>query len=185
MTRRLQRVDVPQWRPFLLVMVGGVAIMLAGVLAQVAQLVVSIRNRDSLRDETGDPWEGRSLEWSTSSPPPAYNFAVLPDVHGEQPYWTIKERAQRQQADGPPRYQAIDVPRHSPTGFVTAFFATVIGFALVWHIWWLAIIGLVGAYATFVVFAWRDRTERQIPAEEVGRADARHRRAGGETAAPT
>ncbi|HWU79210.1 MAG TPA: cbb3-type cytochrome c oxidase subunit I, partial [Caulobacter sp.] len=182
MTRRLQRVDVPQWRPFLLVMVGGVAIMLAGVLAQVAQLVVSIRNRDSLRDETGDPWEGRSLEWSTSSPPPAYNFAVLPDVHGEQPYWTIKERAQRQQADGPPRYQAIDVPRHSPTGFVTAFFATVIGFALVWHIWWLAIIGLVGAYATFVVFAWRDRTERQIPAEEVARADARHRRAGGETA---
>lgn len=177
MTRRLQRVDVPEWRPFLLVMVGGVAIMLAGVVAQIVQLVVSIRRRENPRDETGDPWEGRSLEWSTSSPPPAYNFAVLPDVHGEQPYWTIKQRAQRQQADGPPQYRAIEMPRHSPTGFVTAFFATAIGFALVWHIWWLAIAGFVGAYATFVVFAWRDRTEHQIPADEVERQDASHRRA--------
>jgi cytochrome o ubiquinol oxidase subunit I len=175
MTRRLQRVEVAEWRPFLLVMVAGIAVMIAGVAAQVTQLVVSIRQRQSLRDETGDPWEGRSLEWSTTSPPPPYNFAVLPDVHGEQPYWMIKQRAERQQAEGPPEYVPIEMPRHSPTGFVTAFFATMIGFALIWHIWWLAIAGLVGAYATFVVFAWRDRADDEIPAEDVERLDAKHR----------
>jgi cytochrome o ubiquinol oxidase subunit I len=175
MTRRLQRIEVSEWQPFLVVMVAGVAVMMAGVAAQVIQLVVSIRRRQSLRDETGDPWEGRSLEWSTASPPPPYNFAVLPDVRDEQPYWTIKQRAERQQAEGPPTYEPIEMPRHSPTGFVTAFFATAIGFALIWHIWWLAIIGLVGAYTTFVAFAWRDRADDEISAEDVERLDDKHR----------
>jgi cytochrome o ubiquinol oxidase subunit I len=175
MTRRLQRIEVSEWQPFLVVMVAGVAVMMAGVAAQVIQLVVSIRRRQSLRDETGDPWEGRSLEWSTASPPPPYNFAVLPDVRDEQPYWTIKQRAERQQAEGPPTYEPIEMPRHSPTGFVTAFFATAIGFALIWHIWWLAITGLVGAYTTFVAFAWRDRADDEISAEDVERLDDKHR----------
>jgi cytochrome o ubiquinol oxidase subunit I len=175
MTRRLQRIEVSEWQPFLVVMVAGVAVMMAGMAAQVIQLVVSIRRRQSLRDETGDPWEGRSLEWSTASPPPPYNFAVLPDVRDEQPYWTIKQRAERQQAEGPPTYEPIEMPRHSPTGFVTAFFATAIGFALIWHIWWLAITGLVGAYTTFVAFAWRDRADDEISAEDVERLDDKHR----------
>jgi cytochrome o ubiquinol oxidase subunit 1 len=175
MTRRLQHVEVADWQPLLLFMVGGIAVMIAGVACQITQLIVSVRRRHELRDETGDPWGGRSLEWATSSPPPAYNFAVLPDVTGEQPYWTIKQRAERQQSEGPPDYKAIEMPRHSPTGFVTAFFTTMIGFALIWHIWWLAIVGFVGAYVTFVVFAWRDRAHNEIPADEVARMDVKHR----------
>ena len=87
MTRRMQHYDVPAWRPWLLIAAGGAAIILAGIILQIAQLVVSIRRREELRDETGDPWNGRSLEWATSSPPPAFNFAVLPRVEGRDAYW--------------------------------------------------------------------------------------------------
>ncbi len=176
MTRRTAHYDVAEWRPWLLVAALGAAVILAGIVLQVAQLVVSIRNRESLRDETGDPWDGRSLEWATASPPPAFNFAVLPVVEGEEPYWGIKQRAREQmKPHEEPEYHGIEVPRSSPTGFICAFFSTVVGFALVWHIWWMAAAGLVGAFATFVVFAWRDRTEEEIPAEEVARIDRANR----------
>jgi len=178
MTRRLQHIDVPEWRPWLYVSAAGVIILIVGVVVQVAQLVVSIRHRDELRDVTGDPWDGRSLEWATPSPPPMFNFAVLPDVRGEEAYWGIKQAALDSQTLAPePEYQAIEMPRNSPTGFVTAFFATVVGFALIWHIWWLLILGLLGAYATFVVFAWRDLHEIEIPASEVARIDRARRQA--------
>src|SRR5467141_3052856 len=95
MTRRMQHYDVSAWRPWLLIAAGGAAIILAGIVLQIAQLAVSIRRRDALRDETGDPWDGRSLEWATSSPPPAFNFAVLPRVEGEEAYWIMKQRARR------------------------------------------------------------------------------------------
>jgi cytochrome o ubiquinol oxidase subunit 1 len=131
-----------------------------------------------LRDLTGDPWNGRSLEWATSSPPPAFNFAVLPNVQGEEPYWEIKRRAiETQQLAAEPDYQAIEMPRNSPTGFITAFFSTFTGFSLIWHIWWLVAVGLVAAYATFVWFAWRDVDEYRIPAEEVAAIDRARRRA--------
>ena len=65
------------------------------------------------------------------------------------------------------RISDIEMPRNSPTGFVCAFFATVMGFALIWHIWWMVILGCIGAFATFVVFAWRDHDEYVIPADEV------------------
>ena len=145
---------------------------------QVMQLVVSIRRRDELRDTTGDPWDGRSLEWSTASPPPAFNFAVLPNVHGEEPYWGIKRRAiETQQLSAEPRYEPIEMPSNSPTGFVSAFFATITGFALIWHIWWMAALGLAAAYAVFVWFAWRDVEEYVVPAEEVARIDRARRQA--------
>ncbi|WP_114228334.1 MULTISPECIES: cytochrome o ubiquinol oxidase subunit I [Sphingomonas] len=176
MTRRLQSIDNPAWEPWLLVALAGIVIMLAGVAAQVGQLVVSIRNREQLRDRTGDPWDGRSLEWSTTSPPPVFNFAVLPDVRGEEAYWEIKERAFEQQQLSPrPDYQPIHMPRNSPTGVVCAFFASFTGFALIWHIWWLVVVSLIGAYATFVVFAWRDHDEYEIPADEVERQDQQRR----------
>ena len=146
----------------------------------ILQLVVSIRTRDqrgAARDPFGDPWDGRSLEWATPSPPPVFNFAVLPNVEGEEAYWSVKAAARDQQhlADEP-EYEAIEVPKNSPTGVVCAFFATVVGFSLIWHIWWLAGLGLVGAYATFVVFAWRDISEQEIPAEEVARIAGENRR---------
>jgi cytochrome o ubiquinol oxidase subunit 1 len=178
MTRRMQHYDVAAWRPWLLIATGGAAIILAGIILQVAQLAVSIRRRQALRDETGDPWNGRSLEWATSSPPPAFNFAVLPRVEGTEAYWSMKQRARQRAGLGEePRYTDIEMPRNSPTGFICAFFATLMGFALIWHIWWMVALAAAGAYATFVVFAWRDRVEYVIPAETVARIDRANRNA--------
>jgi len=172
MTRRLQHYDVAEWRPWMIAAGVGTILLTIGILFQILQLVVSIRRRDELRDATGDPWDGRSLEWATSSPPPAFNFAVMPNVAGEDAYWTIKSKAKQQGLQArEPDYRDIEMPRNSPTGFVCAFFATVMGFALIWHIWWLVAVGLVGAFATFVAFAWRDHDEYVIPAAEVARID--------------
>src|SRR6476660_4546069 len=172
MTRRMQHYDVPEWRPWLLVAGAGAILILIGIIFQIVQLAVSIRRREELRDRTGDPWDGRSLEWATASPPPVFNFAVLPDVRGENAYWAMKARAKKADAEkSETDYQPIEMPRNSPTGFVCAFFATLMGFALIWHIWWMVIAGFIGAFATFVVFAWRDHDEYVIPAEEVARLD--------------
>jgi cytochrome o ubiquinol oxidase subunit I len=178
MTRRMQHYDVAAWHPWLLVAMAGAVLILCGIGFQIAQLVVSIRTREQRRDVTGDPWDGRSLEWVTPSPPPAFNFAVLPDVHGHEAYWGIKQRAiEMQHLAEEPDYRPIELPRNSPTGFVTAFFATITGFSLIWHIWWLVVLGLVGAFATFVVFAWRDVPEYEVPASEVARIDRARRAA--------
>jgi cytochrome o ubiquinol oxidase subunit 1 len=178
MTRRLQHINIPEWAPWLYVSAVGVAILALGVISQVMQLVVSIRNREQLRDVTGDPWDGRSLEWATPSPPPFFNFAVMPNVEGEEAYWGIKLRAvETQQLSPEPKYEPIEMPLHSAVGFYTAFFTSVFGFAMVWHIWWLAIVALVAAYAAFVWFAWRDVHEFEVPAEEVARVDRARRQA--------
>lgn len=181
-TRRMQHYDDLSWQPYMVAAFIGSGLILCGVLCQVAQLIVSIRNREQLRDTTGDPWDGRALEWSTTSPPPAFNFAVLPDVRGEEAYWGMKLRAiaQRELAAAPD-YQAIEMPRNTPTGFITAFFASITGFALIWHIWWLVVLGLIGAYAAFAGFAWRRHEEYEIPAAEVARLDGARRDARTET----
>jgi cytochrome o ubiquinol oxidase subunit I len=172
MTRRMQHYDVPQWQPWLVVAAFGVALITVGIVLQCVQLFVSIRQRESLRDLTGDPWDGRTLEWATASPPPVFNFAELPQVEGEEAYWHMKERARRHGSAAPARpYQDIEMPRNSPTGFICAFFATSLGFALIWHIWWLVGVAFVCAYGTFVVLAWRDVHEDTIPAAEVARID--------------
>ncbi|MEN3285717.1 MAG: cytochrome o ubiquinol oxidase subunit [Bradyrhizobium sp.] len=172
MTRRMQHYDVPEWKPWLLVSSVGAILILIGILCQIAQLVVSIMRREKLRDRTGDPWDGRSLEWATASPPPVYNFALMPDVSGEDAYWLIKAHAKQQSLDTKaPDYIDIEMPKNSPTGFVAAFFAAVMGFALIWHIWWMVILGIIGSFATFVAFAWRDHDEYVIPAAEVERID--------------
>ena len=184
MTRRLQHYNVPEWRPWLLVAAAGAGLIFIGIVLQVVQLAVSIRQRASLRDTTGDPWNGRSLEWATASPPPMFNFAVLPKVEGEEAYWGIKRRALEQgRPSAEPPYVDIEMPRNSATGFICAFFATIMGFALIWHIWWLVVVAFVGAYATFVVLAWRDDHEEIIPAETVARLDRANRSARGDAMA--
>ena len=170
MTRRMQHYDVAAWKPWLDLASVGAGLILAGIICQIVQLVVSIRHREELRDVTGDPWDGRSLEWATASPPPVFNFAFMPHVTSEDAYWAIKRRA-REGGAKELEYKPIGMPRNSPTGFVCAFFASVMGFALIWHIWWMVIAALIGAYATFVVFAWRDHDEYEIPADEVARLD--------------
>jgi cytochrome o ubiquinol oxidase subunit 1 len=178
MTRRMQHYDVAEWHPWLLVAAAGAAIILCGIGFQIAQLVISIRNREKLRDLTGDPWDGRTLEWITFSPPPAFNFAVMPNVTGAEAYWGIKQKAiQQRRLTDLPDYKPIEMPRNSPTGFITAFFAVVTGFALIWHIWWMVIVGLIGAFATFVGFAWRNRYEYELSATELARIDGERRQA--------
>ena len=178
MTRRMQHYDVAAWHPWLLIAAGGAAIILIGIGLQIAQLAVSIRQREQLRDETGDPWNGRSLEWATPSPPPAFNFAVLPNVQAAEAYWGMKQHVLKQaRLDEEPAYADIEMPRNSPTGFVCAFFASFMGFALIWHIWWMVGLAALGAYATFVVFAWRDVEEYIIPADTVARIDRANRSA--------
>ncbi|MCA6106894.1 cytochrome o ubiquinol oxidase subunit I [Bradyrhizobium cenepequi] len=172
MTRRMQHYDVPEWRPWLLIAAAGAVIILIGIVFQIMQLVVSIRHREELRDRTGDPWDGRSLEWATASPPPVFNFAIPPDVTGEDAYWSLKVHAKQQSlGKREPDYKDIEMPRNSPTGFVCAFFATIMGFALIWHIWWMVAAGAIGAFTTFVAFAWRDHDEYVISANEVARID--------------
>ncbi|HEX8484411.1 cytochrome o ubiquinol oxidase subunit I [Sphingomonas sp.] len=172
MTRRLQRYDVPEWQPWLIVAGIGALMIFAGILCQIVQLWVSIRDRERLRDVSGDPWDGRTLEWITTSPPPVFNFAVLPDVEGEEAYWDLKAKAREERRlSERPDYEDVEMPKNSPTGIVTAFFSTAMGFALIWHIWWLVILGFVGAWATFVIFAWRDEAEYEIHAGEVERRD--------------
>jgi cytochrome o ubiquinol oxidase subunit 1 len=169
MTRRLQHIPEPSWQPLLLVAEVGAVVVFLGVLCQIAQLYVSIRTRERRRDLTGDPWNGRTLEWATSSPPPAYNFAVLPRVETIDAFWQMKLRGVT--PNGPavvePAYEPIDMPRNSPIGFVTAFFAVVTGFSLIWHIWWIVILGLLAAAIGVLVFGWSENRQREIPANEI------------------
>jgi cytochrome o ubiquinol oxidase subunit I len=176
MTRRMQHYDVLAWQPWLWVAEAGAVLVLAGIVCQVVQLVVSIRDRELLRDTTGDPWNGRTLEWATASPPPVWNFAVLPRVDEIDAFWTKKLRvhAKEEQPVQQREYVAIDVPKNSPTGFMTAFFAVVTGFAMIWHIWWMAGVGLLGATAVLLTFMFHPDEEVEFSAEEVALFDSAH-----------
>ncbi len=164
MTRRLQHYADRSWQPYLIVAEVGAFIILCGILATIVQLVVSIRTRERRRDLTGDPWDGRTLEWSTPSPPPLYNFAVLPRVESLDAFWAVKKAGGPRLAE---HYEAIEIPGNSANGFVTAFFAVITGFAMIWHIWWLAIVGLTCAALTLLAFGWFERKEIEIPADEL------------------
>jgi cytochrome o ubiquinol oxidase subunit 1 len=165
MTRRMQHYDNPAWQPWLVVAMIGAIVILAGIACQIVQLVVSIRARDKLC-VTADPWNGRTLEWATASPPPAWNFSVAPNVTGRDAFWASKRR--EQDKSGPARaYEPIEMPKNSATGFVSAFFAVVIGFSMIWHIWWLAIVGVLGAFATLLALAFRRHPEFEVPAEKI------------------
>jgi len=175
MTRRMQHYDNLNWQPWLEVAAIGAVIIFAGIVAQIVQLVVSIRAREQLR-VNGDPWDGRTLEWSTASPPPAWNYAFLPQVVETDSYWTMKKLARAKKAEPikARNYQPIEVPLNSPIGFVTAFFAVVTGFALIWHIWWMAAFGALGAFATLIVFAFRNEEEFEVSPETIAQFDRTH-----------
>ena len=169
MTRRLQNIADPNWRPLLWVAELGAIVIFLGIVCQAVQLYVSIRTRESRRDLTGDPWgTGRTLEWATSSPPPAYNFAVLPRVKTIDAFWEMKRTGKTAVE---PTYEAIEVPNNSPTAFVIAFFAVVTGFSLIWQIWWIVILGLLAILVTVMVFGWSENREREIPADEMARIE--------------
>jgi cytochrome o ubiquinol oxidase subunit 1 len=168
MTRRLQHIADPSWRPLLLVAELGAIITFLAILCMAAQLYVSIRTRESRRDLTGDPWNGRTLEWATTSPPPAYNFAVMPTVETIDAFWEMKRRGL---TPGEPAYEAIEMPRNSPTAFVTAFFAVITGFSLIWQIWWLVILGLLAILLIVLVFGWSENRQHEITAGEMAQLE--------------
>ena len=170
MPRRLEHSPDPTWRPLLLVAELGAVTVFAGILAQCMQLYVSIRDRVSLRDTTGDPWNARTLEWATSSPPPPYNFAVMPEVETIDAFWEMKE-AGLVPGQTPAAYEPIEMPRNSPTGFIVAFFAVVIGFAGIWHIWWAVFGGLLAVVVVAGVFGWSEDRESELSAAEIARLE--------------
>ena len=152
----------------LLVAEVGAIVIFCGILCQVAQLYVSIRTREQRRDLTGDPWNGRTLEWSTSSPPPAYNFAVLPRVETIDAFWQMKRTGR---APAAPPYEAIEMPHNSPAGFITAFFATVMGFSLIWYIWWLAILNFLAAVTVVLIAGWSIEREDEISPADIAQME--------------
>ena len=134
------------------------------IAAFLIQIFVSIRNRDKLADLTGDPWNGRTLEWATSSPPPHYNFAFTPVVHQLDTYSDMKKRGFERPMGG---YKPIHMPRNTGTGVVIAGLATVCGFALVWYIWWLAAFSFVALIASTIWHTFNYNRDYYIPADEV------------------
>jgi cytochrome o ubiquinol oxidase subunit I len=171
-TRRMQHYPETGWQPLMLVALAGAVLIFFGIALTVVQLVVSIRTRDRRRDLSGDPWNGRTLEWSIPSPPPPWNFGLLPQVEGTDVYWAMKQVSSGTRSNAAAdAYQPVYVPRNNPTGFFAAFFAVVLGFALIWHIWWMAIAGLLGEVTVALLQAWRTNGEIEISAKEIAMAE--------------
>ena len=142
----------------------GRALIMLGIVLQVVQLVLSIRTRHLRRDLTGDPWQGRTLEWSTASPPPEYNFAVLPVVEGIDAHWAARRGGAPAQAR---LIEDIEMPKRSAFGFVLAFFCVTGGFGMVWHIYWLGAVSLVAALGWWIWQSWDEDDETLLPAGQV------------------
>ncbi len=169
MPRRMQHYDNPAWQPYLVVAALGTLLVAAGIGCMLIQLFVSFKNRKALRDATGDPWDGRTLEWATASPPAPYNFAVIPTVHGIDAFWDMKQRGEASRR--PEAYQDIEMPKNCAHGFLLGILAFLFGFAMIWHIWWLAGAGFLGLLLVVVARSMDDDTTEIIPAAEVARIE--------------
>jgi cytochrome o ubiquinol oxidase subunit 1 len=169
MTRRMNHYTDPDWQPWLIVALCGAVVIGAGIVSTFIQFAVSIRDRDANRDVSGDPWDGRSLEWTTASPAPFYNFAHLPTITSLEQHWDNKEsgRAYVQ----PARYEDIHMPCNTPAGLIVSLFGFVLCFALVWHMWIVAGAALAGAVATFIVRSYNRDVDYYVPAAEVARIE--------------
>jgi cytochrome o ubiquinol oxidase subunit I len=163
-TRRLRHFDDPSMQIWTLIAAFGAFLILLGILSLLVQIYVSIRNREALRDHTGDPWDGRTLEWSTSSPPPDYNFAFTPVVHDLDAWWDMKRRGYARPLQG---FKAIHMPRNTGTGVILAALSTIFGFAMIWYMWWLAALSFAALLAVAIGHTFNYRRDFHIPADEV------------------
>jgi cytochrome o ubiquinol oxidase subunit I len=172
-TRRMQHYPDTHWQPLMLVALAGAVLILIGIMLTVVQIAVSIRERRANRDRTGDLWNGRTLEWSVPSPPPPWNFTRLPNVERTDAYWHMKEEGVSR-SEQPGSFPDLHIPRNTPVGVFLAFFAVILGFALIWRIDWLAAIGLVGAVAVALRESWKTDLEIRVPAQEVAAFERAH-----------
>lgn len=169
MTRRVNHTENPAWQIYLIIAAIGAAIILVGIACQVIQILVSIRNREALRDHTGDPWKnGRTLEWAVASPAPFYNFSETPRVQDVDAYWDMKKRGVKRKTD---KFKPIHMPRNTGTGFILGMVAIVLGFAGVWHIWWLAIAAALAMIAISIIHSFNNNRDYYVTAEEVQRIE--------------
>ena len=172
MTRRLSQDINPEYHSMLLIAVGGAVLILIGIMCQLLQLVVSIKDRNKNRDLTGDPWGGRTLEWATSSPPPFYNFAEIPVVSERDAFWDMKEKGTAYKR--PPKSTEIHMPKNTGAGVIISVFSLIMGFALIWYIWWLAIVGFVGVIATWITYSFNKDVDYYVPADVVKKTEDEH-----------
>jgi len=167
-TRRMRHFDDPSLQIWFVIAAIGAGFILLGILAFIVQIVVSIRDREALCDATGDPWEGRTLEWSVASPPPAYNFAFTPVVYDRDAWHDMKAHGYVRPTGG---FRPIHMPRNTPNGIFLAGLSVVVAIALVWHIWWLATLSFVALLGFAIVHTFTYSRYRYISAEEVKRAE--------------
>jgi cytochrome o ubiquinol oxidase subunit 1 len=165
------------WQSLFTVSLIGACIIMCAVGLQILQLIVSIIQQKQNRDLTGDPWNGRSLEWATSSPPPFYNFAVIPEVHSRDAFWETKypKGAAAKQKKAPVAYEDIELPKNTPMGIYLSGFIFLFGLAMVWHAWLFAIIGFVGAICCVILRTFDEHTEYVLTAAEVEKIEKKLR----------
>lgn len=169
MTRRLNTYDNPDWEPYLYVALTGAVFVLIGIMCQLIQVAVSFRDRKINADLTGDPWDGRTMEWNTSSPAPFYNFAHIPHVDDIDTFWDAKEKGIAYKR--PAKYEDIHMPTNRAAGVVIGILLFIFGFAMTWYIWWLAIASLVGSIITFIISSFTKKVDYYVPAAEVERIE--------------
>jgi cytochrome o ubiquinol oxidase subunit 1 len=164
-TRRLDHYDASLgWQPLFIVAGVGALIIALGIGLVVLQFIVSVVQRKQNLDTTGDPWNGRTLEWSTPSPAPVFNFAVIPTVDDRDPFWKTKQSAKK---TSKPHYEDITMPKNSGVSVAIGMLSLVFGFAMIWHIFWLAAVGFLGIIISILIRTSTDEHEYIISAAEV------------------
>lgn len=170
MTRRLSTYDNPEWTPYINIAMVGALLVLVGVICLVLSGVVGFLQRKQTIDYTGDAWgAGRTFEWSTSSPAPFYNFATDLDGANQDRFWLDKENGVAYRR--PVKYEDIHMPTNRAAGFVIAILITVLGFALVWHIWWLIFASFAASIIAFIISSFTEKVDYYVPAAEVERIE--------------
>ncbi|WP_129777980.1 cytochrome o ubiquinol oxidase subunit I [Peristeroidobacter soli] len=167
-TRRLRYFEDPSLQIWFQIAAVGAGLIAIGIGAMLIQFYVSFRKRKELADTTGDPWDGRTLEWSTSSPPPAYNFAFTPIIHDGDAWWDMKQRGYQRPLGG---FRAILMPANTGAGFVLAVLSTAFGFAMVWYMWWLAIASFIGIVGFTIYHTFNYQRDFHLTLDEVVRAE--------------